>query len=299
LKLVEIREAQAQLDAIMADAIMTRRNAYQSTGETRKKMLAEADIIESNYSIAQEELIRLMNEVSDELNAIIKEGKSRLATRREALAERRRAIVTMGISAVKDKKIKDPNAILTKKEKFDKWFDNSWLKSVSDFMTAPLNSFNFMLKYIDRNHTIGEGELYNHFMKSKDGALEANNQLYEGLKAYNTAIEEKAKEIFGKSIEKVMKDSGKEHVGEVHKQYMYDSSSHKEGEMYPISITKGQAFYVWLTWRQDDGRTKLLADGWNDQTIDEIEALIGVDYMKFGEWIRDEFFPMLREEKYN
>jgi hypothetical protein len=299
LKLAEIRESQAQLDAILADAIMTRRNAYQNTGETRKKMLSEADVLESNYTIAQEELIKLMNEVSDELNAIIKEGKSRLATRRQALAERRRAIVTMGISAVKDKKIKDPNAILTKKEKFDKWFDNSWLKSVSDFMTAPLNSFNFMLKYIDRNHTIGEGELYNHFMKSEEGALEANNRLYDGLKAYNTAIEEKAKEIFGKDIEAVMKDSGKEYTDKVHKQYMYDSSSHKEGDMYPISITKGQALYVWLTWRQDDGRAKLLADGWNDQSIEEIEALIGENYMKFGEWITDEFFPMLREEKYN
>ena len=48
---------------------------------------------------------------------------------------------------------------------------------------------------------------------------------------------EKAMEIFGKSIEKVMKESGKEYVGKVHKQYMYDSSNHKEGEMYPISIT--------------------------------------------------------------
>lgn len=299
LKLAEIRESQSQLDAILADAIMTRRNAYKNNGETRKKMLAEADVIESNYTIAQEELIRLMNEVSDELNAIIKEGKSRLAKRKQALAERRIAIVTMGISAVKDKKIKDPNAILSRKEKFDKWFDNSWLKSVSDFMTAPLNSFNFMLKYIDRNHTIGEGELYNHFMKSEEGALEANNRLYDGLKAYNTAIEEKAKEIFGKDIESVMKDSGKEYTDKVYKQYMYDSSSHKEGEMYPISITKGQALYVWLTWRQDDGRAKLVADGWNDQSIEEIEALIGEDYIKFGEWITDEFFPMLREEKYN
>ena len=299
LKLAEIRESQSQLDSILVDSLMTRRNAYKTTGAERKKLLAEADVLESNYTIAQEELIRLMNEVSSELSSIINEGKSRLATRRQALAERRRHIVTMGISAVKDKKIKEQNSILTRKEKFDKWFDNSWLKNVSDFMTAPLNSFNFMLKYIDRNHTIGEGELYKHFMKSEEGALEANNRLYDGLKAYNTAIEEKAKEIFGKDIEKVMKDSGEQHVGKVHKQYLYDSSDHKEGDMYPISISKGQAFYVWLTWRQEDGRAKLIADGWNDQSIEEIESLIGEDYMKFGEWITDDFFPNLREEKYN
>ena len=298
-KLADIRESQDAIDKIMADAVTTRRNAYLSKGSTRQQLLVEANMLEDNYVIAQEELIRLMKEVSQELSEIIKEGKSRLAKRKQALAERRQAIVSMGIAAVKDKKVQPLNANLTKKEKFEKWMDNSFLKTISDFMTAPLNSFNFMLKYIDRNHTIGEGELYNHFMKSSEGALEANNQLYDGLKSYNSAIEEKAKEIFGKDIESVMKDSGKEHKNKVHKQYMYDSATYKEGEMYPITITKGQALYVWLVWRQDDGHGKLLADGWNDQSIKEIEDLIGEDYMKFGEWITDDFFPELREKKYN
>lgn len=298
-KLADICESQDAIDKIMADAVTTRRNAYLSKGSTRQQLLVEANMLEDNLVIAQEELISLMKEVSQELSEIIKEGKSRLSKRKQALAERRQAIVGMGIAAVKDKKIQPLNANLTKKEKFEKWMDNSFLKTVSDFMTAPLNSFNFMLKYIDRNHTIGEGKLYNHFMKSSEGALEANNQLYDGLKSYNSAIEEKAKEIFGKDIESVMKDSGKEHKNKVHKQYMYDSATYKEGEMYPITITKGQALYVWLVWRQDDGHGKLLADGWNDQSIKEIEDLIGEDYMKFGEWITDDFFPELREKKYN
>lgn len=298
-KLADIRESQDTIDKIMADAVTTRRNAYLSKGSTRQQLLVEANMLEDNLVIAQEELISLMKEVSQELSEIIKEGKSRLSKRKQALAERRQAIVGMGIAAVKDKKIQPLNANLTKKEKFEKWMDNSFLKTISDFMTAPLNSFNFMLKYIDRNHTIGEGKLYNHFMKSSEGALEANNQLYDGLKSYNSAIEEKAKEIFGKDIESVMKDSGKEHKDKVHKQYMYDSATYNEGEMYPITITKGQALYVWLVWRQDDGHGKLLADGWNDQSIKEIEDLIGEDYMKFGEWITDDFFPELREKKYN
>lgn len=298
-KLAEIRESQNQMDAILADALRTRREAYMNTGEARKRLLAEADMIESNYSIAQEELIKLMNEVSNELSEIIKGGKERLASRKQMLAERRRMIVGMGIDAVKKRKVHSPNDTLSKEEKFHKWFDNSWLKKVSDFMTAPLNSFNFMLKYVDNNHTIGEGELYKHFMKSKEGALEANNRLYDGLKAYNTTIEEKVKEIFGKDIESVMKDSGKKHEGAVHKQYMYDSANHREGEMYPISISKGEALYVWLTWRQPDGYSKLIYDGWNEQSIAEIEELIGEQYMEFGEWVTDEFFPQLREDKYN
>lgn len=298
-KLAEIRESQAQLEQILVDAIQKRRDAYSLKGADRKMLLAEVNMIEDNYVIAQEELIKLMNEVTNELSEIIKEGKSRLAMRKEALAARRIEIVRMGIEAVKDKGIKPLNSDLTAKEKFEKWYDNSWLKGFTDFLTAPLNSFNFMLKFIDRNHRIGEGELYNRFMKSEEGALAANNRLHEGLTAYNNAIEEKIKEIFGKSAEKVIKDSGKKYNDKVRKQAMYDGKHHKAGDLYPISISKGEALYVWLTWRQDDGRSKLIADGWTEQSISDIEDLIGENYIKFGEWVTDDFLPMLRNEKYN
>ena len=298
-KLAEIRESQAQLEQILVDSIQKRRDAYSLKGADRKMLLAEVNMIEDNYVIAQEELIKLMNEVTNELSEIIKEGKSRLAMRKEALAARRIEIVRMGIEAVKDKGIKPLNSDLTAKEKFEKWYDNSWLKGFTDFLTAPLNSFNFMLKFIDRNHRIGEGELYNRFMKSEEGALAANNRLHEGLTAYNNAIEEKIKEIFGKSAEKVIKDSGKKYNDKVRKQAMYDGKHHKAGDLYPISISKGEALYVWLTWRQDDGRSKLIADGWTEQSISDIEDLIGENYIKFGEWVTDDFFPMLRNEKYN
>ena len=80
---------------------------------------------------------------------------------------------------------------------------------------------------------------------------------------------------------------------------MYDSNYHKEGDLYEANLNKGQAFYVWLTWRQPDGKMKLEADGWTEDSMTEIESFIGDKYMKLGEWITDDFFPRLREERYN
>lgn len=80
---------------------------------------------------------------------------------------------------------------------------------------------------------------------------------------------------------------------------MYDSNYHKEGDLYEANLNKGQAFYVWLTWKQPDGKMKLEADGWTEDSMTEIESFIGDKYMKLGEWITDDFFPRLREERYN
>ena len=51
--------------------------------------------------------------------------------------------------------------------------------------------------------------------------------------------------------------------------------------------------------RQPDGKMKLEADGWTEDSMTEIEFFIGDKYMKLGEWITDDFFPRLREERYN
>ena len=174
----------------------------------------------------------------------------------------------------------------------------SILQSIGDFIAYPMYSFDYLLKAIDRNHAIGKGPLYDYFMKSSHGVVEANDRIYLGVKAYNKELEEKIKELFGKSMENVFRDSQKSEK-RIHKQYMYDSNYHKEGDLYEANLNKGQAFYVWLTWRQPDGNMKLEADGWTEDSMTEIESFIGDKYMKLGEWITDDFFPRLREERYN
>lgn len=291
--LAESRKMQRDLDKLEGDLVTTRRAAYNNKGEARKFYLQEAEKIAAQIPVAQEELIRITDNVYNELKELVDTGKSRLAMLNKEKAAHRGRIISMGINAVKDKRIKGINEKETNMEK-----TVSILQSIGDFIAYPMYSFDYLLKAIDRNHAIGKGPLYDYFMKSSHGVVEANDRIYLGVKAYNKELEEKIKELFGKSMENVFRDSQKSEK-RIHKQYMYDSNYHKEGDLYEANLNKGQAFYVWLTWRQPDGKMKLEADGWTEDSMTEIESFIGDKYMKLGEWITDDFFPRLREERYN
>ena len=291
--LAESRKMKRDLDKLEGDLVTTRRAAYNNKGEARKFYLQEAEKIAAQIPVAQEELIRITDNVYNELKELVDTGKSRLAMLNKEKAAHRGRIISMGINAVKDKRIKDINEKETNMEK-----TVSILQSIGDFIAYPMYSFDYLLKAIDRNHAIGKGPLYDYFMKSSHGVVEANDRIYLGVKAYNKELEEKIKELFGKSMENVFRDSQKSEK-RIHKQYMYDSNYHKEGDLYEANLNKGQAFYVWLTWRQPDGKMKLEADGWTEDSMTEIESFIGDKYMKLGEWITDDFFPRLREERYN
>lgn len=291
--LAESRKMKRDLDKLEGDLVTTRRAAYNNKGEARKFYLQEAEKIAAQIPVAQEELIRITDNVYNELKELVDTGKSRLAMLNKEKAAHRGRIISMGINAVKDKRIKGINEKETNMEK-----TVSILQSIGDFIAYPMYSFDYLLKAIDRNHAIGKGPLYDYFMKSSHGVVEANDRIYLGVKAYNKELEEKIKELFGKSMENVFRDSQKSEK-RIHKQYMYDSNYHKEGDLYEANLNKGQAFYVWLTWRQPDGNMKLEADGWTEDSMTEIESFIGDKYMKLGEWITDDFFPRLREERYN
>lgn len=291
--LAESRKMKRDLDKLEGDLVTTRRAAYNNKGEARKFYLQEAEKIAAQIPVAQEELIRITDNVYNELKELVDTGKSRLAMLNKEKAAHRGRIISMGINAVKDKRIKGINEKETNMEK-----TVSILQSIGNFIAYPMYSFDYLLKAIDRNHAIGKGPLYDYFMKSSHGVVEANDRIYLGVKAYNKELEEKIKELFGKSMENVFRDSQKSEK-RIHKQYMYDSNYHKEGDLYEANLNKGQAFYVWLTWRQPDGKMKLEADGWTEDSMTEIESFIGDKYMKLGEWITDDFFPRLREERYN
>lgn len=291
--LAESRKMKRDLDKLEGDLVTIRRAAYNNKGEARKFYLQEAEKIAAQIPVAQEELIRMTDNVYNELKELVDTGKSRLAMLNKEKAAHRGRIISMGINAVKDKRIKGINEKETNMEK-----TVSILQSIGDFIAYPMYSFDYLLKAIDRNHAIGKGPLYDYFMKSSHGVVEANDRIYLGVKAYNKELEEKIKELFGKSMENVFRDSQKSEK-RIHKQYMYDSNYHKEGDLYEANLNKGQAFYVWLTWRQPDGKMKLEADGWTEDSMTEIESFIGDKYMKLGEWITDDFFPRLREERYN
>lgn len=105
------------LDKLEGDLVTTRRAAYNNKGEARKFYLQEAEKIAAQIPVAQEELIRITDNVYNELKELVDTGKSRLAMLNKEKAAHRGRIISMGINAVKDKRIKGINEKETNMEK--------------------------------------------------------------------------------------------------------------------------------------------------------------------------------------
>lgn len=297
-KLAEIRKQINDMDNILTDAVNARQNAYKVSGNKRKALLSEAETNENLYTVAQQDLIKMTNEVYLDLKELIDTGKSNLANLRKEKEAHRKEIVNMAIEAVKKNRPESVN----KKARGNTIAENikECLQGVEDFVFATLGSFNFMLKAIDRNHSLGDGPLYKYFMQSDNGAKAAIDNRDSGIRDFKNEVDNKIKEIFGKNMDliKISKLAKNKKV-DVTKIYTYDSNSHKAGEEYTDKRSIAQCLYIWLSWRQADGRIKLEAEGWTEDNIEKLEEKLGDDYMKLGEWLTDDFLPRLRDNKYN
>lgn len=297
-KMAEIRKQINDMDNILTDAVNARQNAYKVSGNKRKALLSKAETNENLYTVAQQDLIKMTNEVYLDLKELIDTGKSNLANLRKEKEAHRKEIVNMAIEAVKKNRPESVN----KKAKGNTIAENikECLQGVEDFVFATLGSFNFMLKAIDRNHSLGDGPLYKYFMQSDNGAKAAIDNRDSGIRDFKNEVDNKIKEIFGKNMDliKISKLAKNKKV-DVTKIYTYDSNSHKAGEEYTDKRSIAQCLYIWLSWRQADGRIKLEAEGWTEDNIEKLEEKLGDDYMKLGEWLTDDFLPRLRDNKYN
>jgi hypothetical protein len=200
----------------------------------------------------------------------------------------------MAIDAVKDKKIKTQG-----EEKEVKWytkFPEAVSNGFREVFMSPLGSFNFMLKYIDRNHIMGEGELYNYFMKSKEGTYAAGIERDKGIRKAKNAINEKAGEIFGKTFAKVISDS-RENAGEIE----YIDHLDKDGN--PVytkaKMNYGELLDLYMVSKMDEGKAKLERMGIDETKLSEIEEKLGDKYVAWSDWVQEEFLPENRKKRYN
>jgi len=240
-------------------------------------------------------MLYLAREIGDELKDLLDEGKSKRHEQIVAEIEHRKEIVRMGIAAVKKNAVQDPNAPITDKEERGQRMD----KLISKFNATAL-SFNHVMKMIDVNHPGGEGALYDYFMRGEHGAVAANDQMDDGIKEFTRRVDEKCTEVFGKPLKKVMAECREvDDSVDIPLAYTEDSNWHRKGDTYSTHLSKGQALYMWLTWRQEQGRKKMERNGWNIDSVQAIEDYIGTGMMKFGEWVTEEFLPELREDKYS
>lgn len=243
-----------------------------------------------------QQLIELSHTVK-ELRGLIEGGRKSLLARREAEAERRRNILLNGIQSVRGKHVNIMSNELRGRKGFLGVVDR-----VRNFITLPLASFEYMTQRIST--TTGSSEdswLYKYFVKGKDGVLAAYDTYKKGIRQAKEAMDAEAENIFGKNkrfsdlmieSDKVIEKSG------VYKLNNNDDPSRGYDEMIEVPLSKGQAMYIYMVWKMDDGRSKLTVQGFNENSIAAIRRFIGEKYVAYADWIQGTFLKDLRK-KYN
>lgn len=296
IKLAQMRAMLNELNRLDGERVKNYQKAGLSTDwQERARLYEESDRNGADAELARRNLIHMVRDIADELKDLLDEGRSKRSEMIKNEIEHRKKIISMGIDAVKKNPAWDPNIPVSEKEKSRQKSDR-FINSLN----ATALSFNHMLKKIDVNHPGGEGPLYDYFMRGEHGAVASNNMHEDGMLEFGRRVDEKAIEIFGKTLKDVMKEcrdvDDSVNIPIVRTE---TSNSGSKGDIIYTHLSKGQALYIWLTWRQDAGRVKLQRQGFNELSMDAIEGFIGEDMIKFGEWASDEFLVELREDKYS
>lgn len=287
------------------------RERTASISELKKKMEGTRDKEEIGRYISaiddlEIEIIEKSRRVRDHLEDLISEGVSKRAEAVMKKIEHQQWLVKTGFEAVDYKPVREPNEGRrdTGNEKWDDFLTimdekKEGAKQLINDLESTCYSIDYLLKSLDRNHHQGEGELFKYFMQSEHGVQAANDNYFMGLEQFHDAVNAKANELFGKDIEKVAKESNRRAPHKISRTLVKDTNIGKAGDVVEVDLTKGEALYLWLMWRQEKGAMKMEASGFARDTFRELDDMLEPSYKKFGEWVTDEFLPQLRDERYN
>lgn len=297
-KLAEMRKLKSLIDGVPEGGGDNLNRALEKTSRNSELWTA----LMKEKVRAQRNVARLSREINEELSNIVGEGRDR--RRAEVQEEIRREIELDRITcnALRMNEVTDQQ-----KQKANETFWTSIkddLQKMSDLNNAPTFSFNFLLKLVDMNHGLGDGELYAHFMKSERGALKANNNMKMGIREFGKNVDDMAEKIFGKgnrasALESLIADSDKRTGKPIYKLTEKSPDPNAVQQRDDRNMTKGEMLYMWLTWRQEAGKLKMMQAGWTERSISEMEEQMGEEYKQFGTWASDVFLPRLRADKYN
>lgn len=184
------------------------------------------------------------------------------------------------------------------------------------FINAPIGSFEYMAQRLGQTGKYGvptgkagkDSWIYQHFVTGKDGVMEAFNTYQRGLREQKDQLNEKVTEIFGTENNKLKKivnkaihtDAWVRQAAKADK-IVYDSGvtvKKEDGGREVLPISKGAATYLYMVWKMEDGKSKMMLQGFDNTSMQEIQDFIGKDYMQLADWLQDTFLVGTRA-KYN
>lgn len=237
------------------------------------------------YNEIRRSQLDVLKSTQEQLTELINGGKDALRKMTEEEIERGRSIIRNSLDDVIDKPVDINNM---------KAGEMNFLKK---FFSAPLGSFDYMAQRIGRKFFNGEGYIYQYFVKGENGTIACENTYAKGIRRFRDTFEAKTKEIFGKNAESILYESDKKikNTGI----YMIDTHpGDTYGQKVEKELTRGEAMYLYMVWKMNDGRMKLEKQGVDDDTMQEIEDFIGPQYRKLANWIQEDLLVNLRD-KYN
>lgn len=258
-----------------------RKNMKAGYNENKRRIRAEKRLLNETLRSRLE----VLDNIESLLNELVEGGRAALSRKTEEETYRRIDIVRNSIEDVADKPVDINNKDLGKM---------NWFKK---FASSPLGSFDYMAQRVGRKFLNGDGYIYQRFVKGQEGTIAAENELAKNRDRFRKTFANKVNEIFKEDADSVLSDSNKR----VEKSGVYIINTDTEGEYgrkIEIPMTKGEAMYVYMVWKMDDGRMKLEQQGFTDDSLLEIEDFIGENYKAFADWIQDDLLVNLRD-RYN
>lgn len=258
-----------------------RKNMKAGYNENKRRIHAEKRLLNETLRSRLE----VLDNIESLLNELVEGGRAALSRKTEEETYRRIDIVRNSIEDVADKPVNINNKDLGKM---------NWFKK---FVSSPLGSFDYMAQRVGRKFLNGDGYIYQRFVKGQEGTIAAENELAKNRDRFRKTFANKVNEIFSEDADSVLSDSNKR----VEKSGVYIINTDTEGEYgrkIEIPMTKGEAMYVYMVWKMDDGRMKLEQQGFTDDSLLEIEDFIGENYKALADWIQDDLLVNLRD-RYN
>lgn len=257
--------------------------------QKRKALQEQIAGLEAQVREGRQATIDAMQSFADSLEETITTGRANLKGKVQEQLQRRKDFVAKAIHDVNASGKQMQSVNEADKQENDKL---PWYKRM---FSPALRTFDYMLQKVATRTYGKDSWLYRQFMLGENGVMAAHDEYLRGMQTAARTLEDKAKEIFGKSYQDVMADSNRKK--DIGIEILRDAEDY-EPSYIPLKLTKGQATYIYMLWRMRDGYSKLATQGFTEEIMQRIEEYIGPDYIQWADWMQMEYLPMMRE-KYN
>ena len=146
------------------------------------------------------------------------------------------------------------------------------------FLTSSLYTLNTMLRQLGRKHALGEGYLYNRFMR---GWMENRDGEITELRNDKDILNRKAKEITGHSYFGIYN---------LIRRLPTMNLEYRDGkEMMPHELDQGQLGYAYMVNKMEDGAAALRSMGISEEKMQEVADFLDPRLKEFYDWLQEDF----------